>query len=61
MGLKHVYIHDILNTTTVVVLQVIFCYRGLYVEMGSQRSESQVKEPQYRVVPPIFTQERVGA
>ena len=55
MGLRFVYIQDILNTTTVVVLQDILCYMDLYIEIGPPRSESQVNESQYRVAPPIFT------
>ena len=39
MGLKHVYVQEILNTTTVVVLQDIFCYMNLYIEMGPPRSK----------------------
>ena len=44
MGTRHVYVQDILNTTTVVVLHVIFQYMDLFIEMGPPMSESQVKE-----------------
>ena len=37
------YIHDSLNSTTVVVLQVLFHYEIIY-EMGPPMSEKQVKE-----------------
>ena len=43
MGLKHVYVHDTLNTTMVVVLQVLFHYEIIY-EIGPPRSGKQVKE-----------------
>ena len=49
-----------LNTTTVVVLQVVFHYEIIY-EMGLQMSEKQVKESQSRAAPPLFAQARVGA
>ena len=55
MGLRHVYTGH-LDTTTVVVLQVIFHY-----EMGPPMSEKQVKESQSNVAPPLFAQARVGA
>ena len=55
MGLRHVYIGH-LNTTTVVVLQVVFHY-----EMGPPMSEKQVKESQSRVAPPLFAQAGVEA
>ena len=61
MGLRHVYVHDILNTTMVVVLQVIFLYMDLFIEMGPPMLESQVKESQSRVAPLIFAQVGVGA
>ena len=51
MGLGHVYVHDILNTAMVVVLQVLFHYEIIY-EMGLPRSGKQVKEFQPCVVPP---------
>ena len=44
MGLKHVYVQDILNTTMVVVLQVLFHYEIIY-EMGPPISENQLKSP----------------
>ena len=37
------YVHDSLNTTTVVVLQVLFNYGFIY-EMGPSMSKKQVKE-----------------
>ena len=37
------YVHDSLNTTTVVVLEVLFYYEIIY-EMGPPRSGKQVKE-----------------
>ena len=61
MRLRHVYVQDILNNTTTVVLQVIFRYMDLFIEMGPQMSESQVKESQSRVAPLIFAQAGVGA
>ena len=61
MGLRHVYVQDILNTTTVVVLQVVLCYMDLFIETGPPMSESQVKESQSRAAPPIFSQAGVGA
>ena len=60
MGLRRVYVQDILNTTTVVVLEFLFPY-GFNYEMGPSISEKQVKESQYRVALLIFTQARVGA
>ena len=60
MGLRHVYVQDILNTNTMVVLEFLFPY-GCKYEMGPPMSEKQVKESQYRVAPPIFAQARVGA
>ena len=50
MGLRHVYVQDILNTTMVVVLQVLFNYEIIY-EMGSPMSEKQLKESQSRAAP----------
>ena len=61
MGLRHVYVQDILNTTTVVVLQVIFIYMDLFIEMCPLMSESKVKESQSRAAPSIFAQAGVGA
>ena len=58
MGLRHVYIGH-LNTTTVVVLQVVFHYEIIY-EMGLPMSEKQVKESQSCVVPLLFAHARVG-
>ena len=54
------YVYDSLNTTKVVVLEVLFYYEIIY-EIGSQRSGKQVKESQSRAVPPLFAQEGVGA
>ena len=48
------YIQDSLNTTMVVVLQVVFPYEIIY-EMGLPKLEKQVKESQSRVAPPLFT------
>ena len=45
MGLRHVYVHDILNTTMVVVLQVLFHYEIIY-EINPPRLGKQVKESQ---------------
>ena len=59
MGLGHVYTWH-LNTTTVVVLQVVFHYEIIY-EMGPPMSEKQVKESQSSVMPPLFTQVGVRA
>ena len=47
------YVQDSLNTTTVVVLEVLFYY-GIIYEMGSPRSEKQVKESQSHAAPPFF-------
>ena len=58
MGLKDVYT-GYLNTTMVVVLQVVFHYEIIY-EMGPLMSEKQVKEFQSRATPPLFTQAGVG-
>ena len=43
MGLKHVYVQDILNTTMVVVLQVSFHYEIIY-EINPPRLGKQVKK-----------------
>ena len=59
MGLKHVYIGH-LNTTTVVLLQVVFHYEIIY-EMIPPMSENQVKESQSRAAPPLFAQAGVRA
>ena len=61
MRLKHVYVHDILNTTTVVVLQVILLYMDLFIKMSPPMSESQVKESHSHAALPFFAQARVGA
>ena len=37
------YVQDNLNTTTVVILEVLFYY-GIIYEMGSPRSGKQIKE-----------------
>ena len=49
-----------LNTTTVVVLEVLFPYGFIY-EMGPPMLEKQVKESQSCATPPLFTQAGVGA
>ena len=54
------YVQDNLNTTTMVVLEVLFPYGFMY-EMGPPMSEKQVKESQSHVAPPLFTQTGVGA
>ena len=59
MRLKNVYTRH-LNTTTVVVLQVVFHYEIIY-EMGPPMFEKQVKESQSRAMPPLFAQKGVGA
>ena len=59
MGLGCVDVHDILNTTTVVLLEFLFPY-GFNYEMGPLMSEKHVKESQYRDVPHILAQEGVG-
>ena len=56
----HEYVQDSLNTTTVVILEVLFPYGFIY-EMALPMSEKQVKKSQSRVVPPLFSQARVGA
>ena len=58
MGLKHVYIGH-LNTTTVVVLQVVFDYEIIY-EMSPPMFEKQIKESQSHVAFPLFAQAGVG-
>ena len=60
MRLRLVYVHDSLNTTTVVVLEFLFPY-GFKYEIGPPMSEQKVKESQYCATPPIFAQARVGA
>ena len=52
MGLMHVYTGH-LNTTTVVVLQVVFHHEVIY-EIGPPMSEKQVKEFQSRAASPLF-------
>ena len=59
MRLRYVYTRH-LNTTMVVVLQVVFHYEIIY-EMGPLMSEKQVKESQSHVAPPLFAQVGVGA
>ena len=54
------YVQDSLNTTTVVVLEVLFPYGFIY-EMGPPMYEKSVKESQSRAAPPFFAQVRVGA
>ena len=54
------YIHDSLNTTTMVVLEFLFPYGFIY-EMGPPKLGKQVKESQSRAAPPLFAQARVGA
>ena len=54
------YVQDSLNSTKVVVLEVLFPYGFIY-EMGPPMSEKQVKESQSRVAPPLFAQVGVGA
>ena len=56
----HEYVHDSLNTTMVVVLEVLFPY-GLIYEMSPSMSEKQVKESQSCVVSSLFAQARVEA
>ena len=48
------YVQDILNTTTMIVLQVIFLYMDLFIEMGPPMFEIQVKESQSHAAPPLF-------
>ena len=54
------YVQDSLNTTTVVVLEVLFRYGFIY-EMGPPRLGKRVKESQSRATPPLFAQAGVGA
>ena len=54
------YVHDSLNTATVVVLEVLFPYGFIY-EMGPPMLENRLKNSQSRAVPPLFTQVRVEA
>ena len=54
------YVHDSLNTTTVVVLEVLFPYGFIY-EMGPQMSENQLKSPSPMSRLPLFAQAGVGA
>ena len=49
------YVQDSLNTTTVVVLKVLFPYGFIY-KLGPPMSEKQVKESESRVTPPLFPQ-----
>ena len=44
------YVHDSLNNTTMVVLEVLLPYGFIY-EIGPPMSEKQVKESQSRVAP----------
>ena len=37
------YVHDSLNTTTVVVLQVLFNYEIIYMKWGNQCQKSRLK------------------
>ena len=55
MGLRHVYTGH-LNTTMVVVLQVVFQYEIIY-ETGPSMSEKQVKDP-IPVPRPLFSPRR---
>ena len=59
MGLRHVYTRH-LNTTMVVVLEVLFPYEIIY-EMGPPISEKQVKESQSYVAPHLLAQAGVRA
>ena len=54
------YVLHSLNTTTTVVLEVVFPYGFIY-EIGPPMSQKQVKESQSCVVAPLFTQAGVGA
>ena len=53
------HVQDSLNTTTVVVLEVLFSYGFIY-EMGPPMFQKQVKESQSHAVPPLFGQAGVG-
>ena len=46
------YVHEQLNTNTVVVLEVLFPY-GLIYEIGPLMSEIHVKESQSCATPPL--------
>ena len=54
------YVHNCLNITTVVVLEVLFPYGFIY-EMGPPMSEKQVKESQSCAAPPLSVQAGVRA
>ena len=54
------YVHDSLNITIVVILEVLLPYGFIY-EMGLPMSENQVKKFQSCVVPPLSAQVEVGA
>ena len=54
------YVQDSLNITMVVMLLVLLPYGFIY-EIGLLMSEKQVKEFQFRVVPPLFAQVGEGA
>ena len=54
------YVHDSLNATTMVVLEVLFPYGFIY-EMGPPMFEKQVKESKSRAAPPFSAQAGVGA
>ena len=63
MRLRHVYVQDILNTTTVVVQEDLFSYIYIYLfiyEMCQPMSEKQVKESQSHAGPPLFAQAGIG-
>ena len=60
MRLRHVYVQDILNTTMVLVLQVLFHYEIIY-EMGPPMLEKHVKESQSWVASPLFARTGVEA
>ena len=47
------YVHEQLNTATVVVLQILFHYEIIY-EMGPLMLEKQVKESQSCAASPLF-------
>ena len=54
------YVQDSLNTTMVVVLEVLFPYGFIY-EMGPPMSQKHIKESQSCSAPPLFAQTKVGA
>ena len=54
------YLEDSLNTTVLVVLEVLFPYGFIY-EMGPKISEKQIKEFQSHAMPPLFAKAGVGA